>query len=239
MMNPIRGNRRLAAGGSFVWFGLDSPPALKPAHGLLCGVLLYLMVAARPLDLAPPITLLAAGLLIWEITSRAWRPARAVLALLVCAVLLPGRPVVLRGVAAWQQQVCRSRAQDCANALWRYARDHGDRLPPGGLATSVALAPYLRDEGSLRCPLAADGDIRFRLNPLVRGQRRQDIPYPHRTVVLFESWYGAPTGNRHGGLCTLVLADGTVRQSLVSDQSLLWDPQRPGAPPRPFWDGAP
>lgn len=155
--------------------------------------------------------------------------------------LLTIPPLVVSAIVAQQRaqragfgnfdpaQECLDHARQLSEAIRRHANDNNDRFPAAA-GWCDAIQSGVNGLNTFQCP--ARGDLRcgFALNSAIAGKTKFEVS--PETVLLFEanSGWNAAAGQsaataRHGGLVTIVLADGTIRQVPQGDlTSLKWTP---------------
>ncbi len=151
-------------------------------------------------------------------------------------------PLVITAIVAQQRaqrggfanfdpgQECLDHARQLSEAIRRHANDNNDRFPAAD-GWCDAIQAGVNGLNTFQCPGRSDLRCGFALNAAVAGKTKFAVP--PETVLLFEAntgWNGSggqsvASAPRHGGLLTIVLADGTIRQVAPGDlSSLKWTP---------------
>ncbi|HWD92883.1 MAG TPA: DUF4190 domain-containing protein [Verrucomicrobiae bacterium] len=127
---------------------------------------------------------------------------------------------------------CVNNMKQLALAVRIYSGDHGDHLPPAKTWCD-SIKSYAPSERVFKCPAAGPTDrCDYAFNSQLDGIEEKNIA--PNTVLLFETEDGWNTSggpelmlpkSRHGRLCVVAFADGSVQQ-LTSDRlaGLRWNP---------------
>ena len=161
-------------------------------------------------------------------TWRNWKLAGlCVAALVVIAVLLA---VLGRLAGLSREAICLANLKDLGHAMYMYAEDWSDRLPPPDKWNQAA---GYSNKGFLICPSAPDQRApSYAMNRDLGGMRLRQVSQADDVVMLFESVSGAdlagghellPQRPRHPRGNSVCFADGRTRSiGKAETRGLAW-----------------
>ena len=120
---------------------------------------------------------------------------------------------------------CTGNVKQLAQALMMLVHDNNNTFALSSSSyTSPLSVRYIRRDDTFRCPLDRSGNASYSLNSYIEGLSLAKIPYPAKTVALYEG-FSRVLDYRHSGKATVAFADGHVEEVTASQaKKLRWKP---------------
>ena len=138
-------------------------------------------------------------------------------------------PILQAAHARAQAVSCLSNAKQIALGTLMYVQDYDELTPRRGVSYTEAIWPYVKNRQIFTCPLDPSGTISYTFNSSVAGISLAAIPFPDKTVMIYEGKAGK-LDYRHAGHAVVGFMDGHCKMiSPEEAASLIWTVKVPKA----------
>jgi hypothetical protein len=131
-------------------------------------------------------------------------------------------PILQAAHARAQAVSCLSNAKQIVIGTLMYVQDYDEITPRKGPSYTELIWPYVKNRQIFTCPLDPSGTISYTFNSSVAGISLADIPFPDKTVMIYEG-KASKLDYRHVGHAIIGFMDGHCKMIRPEEEaSLIW-----------------